>query len=135
MMKPLRVNEFRWIGWVVPLLVAYMSICAAQAADCTATVKVAPVGVENPDVTQMKSRTLRLYRYRIDATSSEKQCAAIDFKIRRSYKLPDGSAFTAADPGSIKIHGGTGKDFGERAEKDGPPKIVWSAEEISCRRC
>jgi hypothetical protein len=135
MMKLLRVKRLQIIWRLAPLLVVYAPICAAQAGDCTAAVKIVSIGVQNPDDTRMRNRTVRLYRYRIDATSSEKQCAAINFNIRRNYKLPDGSPFTATEPGSIRIRSGKGSDFGELAEKRELPKIEWSAEDISCRRC
>jgi hypothetical protein len=120
---------------VIALLSVYAPLCIAQAPDCTATVKITSVGVQNPDDTGQTNRTVTLYRYRIDATSSENQCAAIDFKIRRSYKLRDGSAFAATDPGSIRIRRGKGSEFGEVADKRGLPRIEWTAEDISCRRC
>jgi hypothetical protein len=117
------------------LLVACALPGAAQADDCTATVKIVSIGVQNPDDTRQRNRTVTLYRYRVDATSSEQQCANIDFNIKHSYKLPDGSPFAATDHSSIRIRRGKGSDFGEVAEKRGLPRIEWSAEDISCRRC
>ena len=117
------------------LLVASAPPCAAQADDCTATVKITSIGVQNPDDTRLRNRTLTTYRYRIDAASSEKQCAEIKFNIKRSYKLRDGSDNISTEPGSLRIRGGKGKDFGEVGDKRGLPKMIWTAEDISCKRC
>jgi hypothetical protein len=135
MMKSLQVKRSQIIGCLAPLLVAFAPTCAAQAGDCTATVKIFSVGVQNPDFTRMKNRTLTLYRYKIEATTVGKQCAVINFNIRRTYQLPDGNPYTATESRSIWIRGGKGSDFGELAEKRGLPRIEWSAEDISCRRC
>ena len=135
MTKLPQMKRSKIIACLVPLLVAYAPLCAAQAGDCTATVKVFSVGVPNPNDPRMRDRTVALYYYKIDATSSEKQCVTINFNIRRSYKLPDGSPFTATEPGSIRIYGGKGSDSGELADKRGLPRIEWSAEDISCRKC
>ena len=77
------------------LLIACAPPCAAQADDCTATVKIVSVGVQNPD----------------------------------------GSTSTATEPGSLRIRGGKGQDFGEVGDKRSLPRMVWSAEDISCKRC
>jgi len=134
MLKLLHAKRSQVIGCLAPLLVAYTPICSAQAGDCTAQVKIASMGVPMDDM-QLRYRTTTLYRYRIDATTSEKQCAMVNFDIRRSYKLPDGSPFTAADPGSMWVHGGKGTDYGEIPGDRGLPKIQWAVENISCKKC
>jgi len=131
MTKLLRVKECRLTGWLAPLLVACASISPVQAADCTATVrsrrsawKIRHHADEEPHAAAAPVP----HRRDRERTAMRRR----RLQIRRSYTLPN-----APITRPTRVHqvlGGKGKDFGERAEKDAA-EDVWSAEDISCRRC
>jgi len=119
-----------------------MAACAplpawAQAGSCTADVKVTAMGLQKPiDDTRRPARDLTLARYRIDATSSEKQCAVVTFKLKYSYKDAGGNAVSAdADAQSLRVRNGKASQQGEWPLRRELPRVTWTAEEISCKPC
>ena len=118
------------------LLSAVIACGSAQAQDCTAEVKIAPVGLQKPiDDTRQPGRTVTLARYRLDATSNEKQCVVVSFNVLHSYKDKDGTVVSATDSATMRLIGGKGRDHGELPLKRSIPKLTWSVEDVSCKLC
>ena len=107
-----------------------------QAGGCTAEVAVTPLGLQKPiDDTRQPARQVTLARYRLDATSNEKQCVIVNFNLRHGYKNKDGTLVTAAEPRTMRFAGGKGTLRGELALRRELPKLSWSAEDVSCKLC
>ena len=118
------------------LLAAFACTGSAQAQECTAEVKIAPVGLQRPiDDTRQPGRNVTLARYRLDATSNENQCVMVNFNVRHSYKDKDGTVVSATDPMTMRLIGGKGREHGELPLKRSIPKLDWSVEDISCKLC
>jgi hypothetical protein len=100
----------------------------AQAGNCSANVNVRQISARpGPSGTQFK--------YRIDVTSSEQQCAVVHFAVRRSYRLVNGSTFSATEPWSVNVRGGSATDSGELFESTKLPALSWSVEGTRCQKC
>jgi hypothetical protein len=124
-----------------PWLLA-IALCAplpawAQGASCAADVKVTAMGLQKPiDDTRRPMRDLALARYRIDATSSEKQCAVVTFKLKYSYQDAKGNTVSEdADAQSLRVRGGKVSQQGEWPLRRELPRVTWTAEDISCKPC
>ncbi len=70
-------------------LSAFAPGCFALASgDCTAEVKVTPIGLQKPvDDTRRLDRTVTLARYRLNATASDKQCSIVTFNPAMRTKM------------------------------------------------
>jgi hypothetical protein len=118
----------------IPL--AYAPLCWAQSDGCTADVKVTPVGLQKPvDDTRRLDKTVTLARYRLDATASDKQCAVVTFSLRHGYKDAAGATVSEVEPKSMRFRGGKGTAPGELPVRRELPKLEWSVEDVSCKRC
>jgi hypothetical protein len=72
------------------------------------------------------------FKYRIDATTDVPH-AVVYFDLRRTFDIK-GSLFTQAEPLSLPVHGGSGRDSGEYRESSSPRQIRWSVENVQCKR-
>jgi hypothetical protein len=116
---------------------AYGPACFAQATgNCTAEVKVTPLGLQKPvDDTRRFNRTVTLARYRINATASDKQCAIVSFNLRHGYTEADGTVVSATEAKKMRFRGGKGSLKGELPLKREVPNLTWSVEDLSCKHC
>jgi len=123
--------------WLLVIAACLPLTASAQAGNCTADVKVTAMGLQKPiDDTRRPMRDLALARYRIDATSSEMQCAVVTFKLKYSYKDTKGNAVSEdADAQSLRVRNGKASQQGEWPLRRELPRVTWSAEEISCKPC
>jgi len=119
------------------LLAVNAPFAAAQAQNCTAEVKVTAMGVQKPlDDTRRPLRNVTLARYRVDVTSSEQRCAVVTFTPKYSYMDPAGKTISeSTDAQSIYVRGGKATQQGEWPLQRDLPRVTWSADSVSCKRC
>jgi len=119
------------------LLAAYAPLAGAQADGCSAEVKANAMGLQKPlDDTRRPTRTLTLARYRVDVTASEKQCAVVTFTLKYSYTDSGGKTVTeSTDAQSMYVRGGKATQQGEWPLQRELPRVTWSVDSVSCKRC
>ena len=121
---------------ILALLAASQGNCLAQESDCSAKVKITSLGTPRitENVRSMMS-SVGPYRYRLDATSDEKQCFNLNFSLVLRFMNKDHQPDVAVYPASMRIRGGEGTEYGDLPGRREDSKARVTVETIVCKRC